>query len=48
MRLRGIRFFLNGRELQHYENKLEYADCVAITFEWQKKDDRMDVVKQMA
>ena len=46
--LRDIRFFLNGRELQHSENKLECADCVAITFEREKKDDRMDVVTQMA
>mmetsp|Transcript_30867 Transcript_30867/g.65030 ORF Transcript_30867/g.65030 Transcript_30867/m.65030 type:complete len:470 (+) Transcript_30867:3029-4438(+) len=48
LRLRNIRFLLNGRELDHGNSRLEFADCVAITFEWQKKDERMDTVTQMA
>ena len=46
--LRNIRFFRNGRELSHSDPLLEYADCVSITFEFQKKDERMDTVTQMA
>ena len=48
LRLRCIRFFKNGKELQHDDPNLEYADCVSITFEWQKKDERMDTVTQLA
>ena len=48
LRLRNIRFFRNGREMTHNNPWLEYADCVSVTFEWQKKDERMDTVTQMA
>jgi hypothetical protein len=48
LRLRNLRFFRNGKELGHDSPLLEYADCVSITFEWQKNDKRMDTVTQMA
>ncbi|KAL7467245.1 hypothetical protein ACHAXS_007490, partial [Conticribra weissflogii] len=48
LRLRNIRFFKKGNEWNHPDKDLEYADCLSITFEWQKKDERMDTVTQMA
>jgi hypothetical protein len=48
LRMRNIRFFRSGRLLGHLDPQLEYADCVSKTFEWQKKDERMDTVTQMA
>ena len=48
MRLRCLRFFKDGRETQHSDTYLEYAHCVSITFEWQKKDKRNDTVTQLA
>ena len=48
LRIRNIRFFSDGRELSHNDSCLEYADCVSITFEFQKKDERNDTVTQMA
>ena len=48
MRIRCLRFFKDGRELQHSDTYLDYADCVSITFEWQKKDERNDTVTQLA
>ena len=48
LRLICIRFFLGGRELQHSNPNLKYADYVSITFEWQKKDERNDIVTQLA
>ena len=47
LRLRCTRFSKDGRELQHSDPNLEYADCVSINFEWQKKDERNDTVTQM-
>jgi hypothetical protein len=47
LRIRNIRFFKDGKELKHNDPNLEYADCVSITFEWQKKDERMDSVTQL-
>ena len=44
LHLRNIRFFKKGRELNHNNPWLEFADCVSITFDWQKKDERMDTV----
>jgi hypothetical protein len=44
LRLRCIRFFLQGRLLDHSDPRLISADYVSITFEWQKKDARMDTV----
>ena len=48
LRMRNIRFFRSGRLMDHLDPQLEYADCVSKTFEWQKKDERMDTVTQMA
>ena len=48
LRLRNIIFFRSGRLLNHLDPKLECADCVSKTVEWQKKDERMDTVTQMA
>jgi hypothetical protein len=48
VRLRDIRFFRGGEQLDHNNLKLEYADCVSITFERQKKDEKMDTITQMA
>ena len=47
LRLRNIRFFRNGRRMELNSPFLEYADCVSITFDWQKKDERQDTVTQM-
>ena len=41
-------FFKNGKELNHGNPQLEYADCVSLTFEVQKNDERMDVVTQLS
>jgi len=48
LRLRNSRFFRGGKQMSHNNPWLEYADCVSIIFEWQKKDIRMDTVTQMA
>ena len=45
--LRNIRFFLEGKLLAHNDPNLERADCVSITFEFQKKDEKWDTVTQM-
>ena len=46
--MRCIRFFKDGRELQHRDPNLEYADCASMTFKWQNKDERNDTVTQLA
>jgi len=46
LRLRSIRFILNGRIIAHDDSRLIACDYVSITFEWQKKDERMDTVTQ--
>ena len=46
IRLRCIRFILNGRVIEHWDARLSACDYVSITFEWQKKDMRMDTVTQ--
>jgi hypothetical protein len=48
LRLRNICFFLDGRELPHDHRDLERADCVSITFEKQKKDEKLDTVTQLS
>jgi hypothetical protein len=48
LRLRNIRFFRNGKLIDHDDNELEFSDCVSLTFEKQKKDEKMDTVTQMA
>ncbi len=47
LRLRNFRFFTDGIEMSHDHPLLEYCDCVSITFEWQKKDERDDTVTQL-
>ena len=47
LRLKNIRFFRKGKELSHNNPWLEFADCVSITFEFQKKDEKNDTVTQM-
>ena len=46
LKLRNIRFFKKGREISHSNPWLEYADRVAVTFEFQKKDEKNDTVTQ--
>jgi hypothetical protein len=46
--LQNIQFFKEGRLLEHDHDELEFADFVSITFGWQKKDEKMDTVIQMA
>ncbi len=48
IRLRNIRFFHGGEQLNHDHPELESAKCVSITFERQKKDEKMDTITQMA
>jgi hypothetical protein len=48
IRLRSIRFFKDGRIVPHDNPELVYTDCVSITFEMQKKDEKMDTVTQIA
>ena len=43
-----MRFFKDGRKIQHSDPYLEDADCVSITFEWQKKDEINDMLTQLA
>ena len=47
--IRNIRFLSDGKDLplDHPLLELEYAGCVSITFEFQKKDERMDTVTQL-
>lgn len=48
LRLHNIRFFKDGILLHHEDPNLESADCVSVTFEFQKKDERNDTVTQLA
>ena len=48
LRLRCIRFFKDGVQLRHDSPRLEFADCVSVTFEKQKKDERNDTTTQIA
>ena len=47
LRLRNIRFILDGSILPHNSELIEFADSVSITFEFQKKDERNDTVNQI-
>jgi hypothetical protein len=38
--LKNIQFFKEGRLLTHNHDELEFVDCVSITFEQQKKDEK--------
>ncbi len=48
LRLRNLRFFKDGKLVEHNDPHLEFSDCIAITFEMQKKDEKNDTVTQMA
>ena len=48
LRLRNIHFFNNGRLVPHDDPNLEYSNCLNITFEMQKKDEKNDTTTQMA
>ena len=41
LQLRSIRFFRNGKDMNHKNPWLEFADCISITFEWQKEGERI-------
>ena len=42
--IRNIRFVRNGRNVSHDDPALEMSDCIAITFEMQKKEEKNDTV----
>jgi len=42
--LRNIRFFIGNKILHHGSNSLHLADTVSITFEFQKRDAKNDVI----
>jgi hypothetical protein len=42
--LKSIRFFKGRRELHHNDKHIQSTDTVSITFEFQKKDTRNDIV----
>jgi len=48
LRLRNVRFFQGVEQLSHDHRELEFADCVTLTFERQKKDEKMNTVTLMA
>jgi hypothetical protein len=48
LQLRNIRFFRDGELTSHNNAELEFLDCVSLTFEKQKKDQKMDTITQMA
>ena len=43
-----LKFFTLGVEISHDSPDLEFADCVSITFEFQKNGSCLDTVTQMA
>jgi hypothetical protein len=47
LRIRCIRFFKEGRVTNNKTENLREADCCSITFELQKKDEKMDTVTQL-
>jgi hypothetical protein len=48
LQLRNIRFFRDGKLISHNDAELEFLDCILLTFEKQKKDQKMDTITQMA
>ncbi len=46
--LRNLHFFKDGKLVEHDNPHLEFSDCISITFEMQKKDEKNDTVTQMA
>jgi len=48
LRVRNLRFFRDGKLIEHSDPHLEFSDCISITFEMQKKDEKNDTVTQQA
>ena len=48
LRLSNLRFFKDGKLIEHKNPHLEFLDCISITFEMQKKDEKNNTVTQMA
>ena len=48
LRLRNDRFFQGAEQFGHNHRELELADCVALTFKRQKKDEKIDTVTLLA
>jgi hypothetical protein len=48
IRLHNICFFWGAEQLDHDHPRLEYANCVSVTFERQKRDKKMDTITQKA
>ena len=46
--LQNLRFIRDGKVMSHDDLELERADCLAITFEMQKKEDKNDTVHHKA
>jgi hypothetical protein len=46
--LRNLRFFRDGKLIEHNDPHLEFSDCISITFEMQKKDEKNDTTTQKA
>jgi len=44
--IKNIRFFIGNRQLQHSDKNLASADCVSITFEYQKRDVKNNINTQ--
>lgn len=43
----SIQFLRGAKQLDHNHRELEFADCIALTFERQKKDKKMNTVTLM-
>ena len=48
LRLRNLRFFKDGKLIEHNDPLLEFSDCISITSEMQKKDEKNDTFTQQA
>jgi hypothetical protein len=48
LRKRNLTFLKKGKIIPHDSPELEYADCLTITFEFQKKDEKNDSVTMHA
>ena len=48
LRLHCLRLFKDNRKIHQSDPYFEYADCVSITLEWQKKDKRNDMETQFS
>ena len=42
----NIRFFQNGNLINHDDDKLEFSDCISLTFEKQKKESFAQLVQR--